>query len=106
MLQGKVAWITGAGSGIGRAGAVELAKSGERVVVSGRRPEQLAETVAEIEAAGGTAEAAALDVADKAAVAKVASGILDRHGRVDILVNSAGVNLPNRFWKRSRNSRR
>jgi NADP-dependent 3-hydroxy acid dehydrogenase YdfG len=99
VLQGKVAWITGAGSGIGRAGAVELAKSGARVVVSGRRPEQLAETVAEIEAAGGTAEAAALDVADKAAVAKVASGILDRHGRVDILVNSAGVNLPNRFWK-------
>lgn len=99
MLQGKVAWITGAGSGIGRAGAVELAKSGARVVVSGRRPEQLAETVAEIAAAGGKAEAVALDVADKTAVATAAAGILDRHGRVDILVNSAGVNLPTRFWK-------
>jgi len=89
VLQGKVAWITGAGSGIGRSGALELSAGGARVVLSGRRGEQLDKVAAEIEAAGGTAGTAPLDVADKAAVAKVAAGILDRHGRVDILVNSA-----------------
>lgn len=99
MLQGKVAWITGAGSGIGRAGATELAAGGAHIVLSGRRAEQLAEVAAEIKAGGGTADAVPLDVADKAAVAEAAAGILDRHGRIDILVNSAGMNLPNRFWK-------
>ncbi|HEX7968341.1 MAG TPA: SDR family oxidoreductase [Stellaceae bacterium] len=99
MLQGKVAWITGAGSGIGRAGATELAAGGAHIVLSGRRAEQLAEVAAEIKAGGGTADAVPLDVADKAAVAEAAAGILDRHGRVDILINSAGMNLPNRFWK-------
>ena len=99
MLQGKVAWITGAGSGIGRAGAGELAKGGASVVLSGRRAGQLEEAAAEIEAAGGAAEALPLDVSDKDAVARAASRILERHGRVDILVNSAGINLPTRFWK-------
>ena len=99
MLTGKIAWVTGAGSGIGRAGAIELAKGGARLVLSGRREGQLDEVAAEIRAAGGTAETAALDVADKAAVARVAAEIIDRHGRVDILVNSAGINLPARFWK-------
>ncbi|MGO8916985.1 MAG: SDR family oxidoreductase [Stellaceae bacterium] len=99
MLHGKVAWITGAGTGIGRAGASELAQAGASVVLSGRRSGQLDEAVAEIAAAGGKAEAAPLDVADKDAVARVAAGILERHGRVDILVNSAGINLPTRFWK-------
>jgi NADP-dependent 3-hydroxy acid dehydrogenase YdfG len=99
MLHGKVAWITGAGSGIGRAGAGELARAGASVVLSGRRPSQLEEVAAEITAAGGKAEAAPLDVADKDAVARVAAGILGRHGHVDILINSAGINLPTRFWK-------
>ena len=99
MLQGKVAWVTGAGSGIGRAGALELAKAGARVVLSGRRAGQLDEVAAEINAAGGKAETAAVDVADRAAVAGVAAQILARHGIVDILVNSAGINLPNRFWR-------
>ncbi len=99
MLHGKVAWITGAGSGIGRAGAGELAQAGASVVLSGRRPSQLEEVAAEIIAAGGKAEAAPLDVADKDAVARAAAGILGRHGHVDILVNSAGINLPTRFWK-------
>jgi NADP-dependent 3-hydroxy acid dehydrogenase YdfG len=99
VLQGKVAWITGAGSGIGRAGAVALAEAGASVVLSGRRAAQLEAAAAEIRVAGGKAEVAALDVADRAAVAKAAAAILARHGRVDILVNSAGINLPNRFWK-------
>jgi NADP-dependent 3-hydroxy acid dehydrogenase YdfG len=99
MLQGKVAWITGAGSGIGRAGALELAKGGAGVVLSGRRAAQLEEAAAEIRAAGGAVETAPLDVADKAWVARVAADIVQRHGRLDILVNSAGINLPTRFWK-------
>ncbi len=99
MLQGKIAWLTGAGSGIGRAGAQALAEAGARVIVSGRNPEGLDETVALITKAGGKAEAIALDVADKAAVARAGAEILARHGGVDILVNSAGLNLSTRLWK-------
>ena len=98
-LDGKVAWLTGAGSGIGRAGAQELASAGATVIVSGRTPQGLTETVALITKAGGKAEPAALDVADKSAVAKLGAEILARHGHVDILVNSAGLNLSTRLWK-------
>jgi NADP-dependent 3-hydroxy acid dehydrogenase YdfG len=99
MLRGKVAWITGAGTGIGRAGAVELASGGAHIVLSGRRSVELEAVAAEIAAQGGKAEIAPLDVADKDKVAEAAAGILKRHGAVDILVNSAGINLPTRFWK-------
>ena len=99
MLQGKVAWITGAGSGIGRAGALELAEAGASIVLSGRRTAQLEEVAAAIKSAGGQAETLPLDVADREAVARAGAAILERHGRVDVLVNSAGINLPTRFWK-------
>lgn len=99
MLQGKIAWLTGAGSGIGRAGAQELAASGATVIVSGRRQEGLDETVALIAKEGGKAEAVLLDVADKEAVARAGAEIVARHGGVDILVNSAGLNLSTRLWK-------
>ena len=98
-LKGKVAWISGAGSGIGLAGAQALALAGVAVVMSGRREAVLAAEATKIRAAGGVAEVAALDVADPAAVKQVAGGILARHGRIDILLNSAGLNTPNRFWK-------
>ncbi len=99
MLQGKIAWLTGAGSGIGRAGAQELAASGATVIVSGRNQEGLDETVALIAKAGGKAESVAFDVSDKMAVARASAEILARHGGVDILVNSAGLNLSTRLWK-------
>ena len=99
VLEGKVAWVTGGGSGIGQAGAVELAKSGATVVVSGRRESALADTEALIKQAGGTAESQAVDITDRDAVARTAAAILARHGRVDILVNCAGVNIPKRFFK-------
>ncbi|HWI27903.1 MAG TPA: SDR family oxidoreductase [Stellaceae bacterium] len=99
MLQGKVAWITGAGSGIGSAGALELAEAGASIVLSGRRTAQLEEVAAAIKSAGGQAETLPLDVADREAVARAGAAILERHGRVDVLVNSAGINLPTRFWK-------
>lgn len=97
-LAGKVAWITGAGSGIGQAGALALAEDGALAVLSGRRADALEATLRQIEAAGGRAEAAPLDVMDAAAVARTAERILDGHGRVDILINSAGLNHPKRHW--------
>lgn len=99
VLKGKVAWVTGGGSGIGQAAAVELAKAGATVVVSGRRESALAETEALIKQAGGAAQAQGLDITDRDAVACAAAAILTRHGRVDILVNCAGVNIPKRFFK-------
>ncbi len=98
-LTGKVAWITGAGSGIGLAGAQALAQAGVVVVMSGRRGEVLAAEAAKINAEGGVAEVELLDVSDAGAVKRVAEAILARHGRADILLNSAGLNSPNRFWK-------
>ena len=98
-LNHKIAWITGAGTGIGLAGAVALAQAGAVVVMSGRREAVLAAEADKIRAAGGRAEVEVLDVADAGAVAAVAARILARHGRIDILVNSAGLNTPNRFWK-------
>ena len=98
-LKGKVAWITGAGTGIGLAAAQALAESGATVVMSGRRREVLAPEAEKIRVKGGLAEVEALDVSDAKAVKKVADAILSRHGHVDILVNSAGLNTPNRYWK-------
>ncbi len=98
-LDGKVAWITGAGSGMGLSGAQQLAAAGATVVMSGRRAGVLESGAASIRNAGGKAEVEALDVSDAAAAARVAQAILARHGRLDILVNSAGLNNPERFWR-------
>jgi NADP-dependent 3-hydroxy acid dehydrogenase YdfG len=98
-LGGRIAWVTGGGTGIGRAGALALATAGAKVVISGRSDKTLNETAALIAKAGGMVEIRKLDVADKRAVARVAAAIEKKHRRVDILVNSAGINFPNRFWK-------
>ena len=98
-LTGKVAWITGAGTGIGLAGAKALADAGATVVLSGRRKEVLSLEAEKIRIKGGRSEVEALDVSDPKAVKKTAAAILSRHARVDILVNSAGLNVPNRHWK-------
>ncbi len=98
MLQGKIAWVTGGGSGIGEAGAMALAEAGATVIVSGRDDTKLRAVVARIVEAGHEAEALSLDVTNSNAVAKAGAALIARHGRVDILVNSAGVNLPNRRW--------
>jgi len=94
----RVAWVTGGGSGIGEAGAVALAADGWTVVVSGRRKDALDAVVATITRAGGEAEAIALDVSIATDVEKVAERIVKEHGRIDLLVNSAGVNVPKRRW--------
>lgn len=93
-LNGKVAWVTGAGSGIGEAAAVSLASAGMKVVLSGRSADKLANVA---KATGG--EVMPLDVADKTAVQAVADAIIVRHGRIDVLVSSAGINVKNRNWK-------
>lgn len=94
----RIAWITGGGTGIGEAGALALAADGWTVIVSGRRKAALETVAAKIAAAGGTAEAVPLDVAKAAEVQAAADTILARHGRIDLLVNSAGVNVPKRRW--------
>jgi NAD(P)-dependent dehydrogenase (short-subunit alcohol dehydrogenase family) len=91
-LKGRVAWITGGGSGIGLAGAEELVKAGARVVISGRTDKTNKEAEKKLKALG-EAEALLLDVADKKAVLAAAAGIEKRHGRIDILVTSAGTNI-------------
>ena len=98
MLNGKVAWITGGGSGIGLAGGIELARAGAHVVISGRSAETLKKAEKEIKAAG-SGEAISLDVADQKEVARAAQAILKRHGRIDILINSAGINNPRRSFR-------
>lgn len=94
----RVAWITGGGSGIGLAGAQELAKEGWTVVISGRRKDVLDEAAAGIAKSGGKIEAIVLDVSSAADAEKVAKEIVAKHGRIDLLVNSAGVNVPKRSW--------
>jgi NADP-dependent 3-hydroxy acid dehydrogenase YdfG len=91
----RVAWVTGGGSGIGEAGAQALAADGWTVLVSGRRKDALDVVVAKI---GGKAEAIPLDVSVAADVETAAGQILAKHGRIDLLVNSAGINVPRRRW--------
>ncbi|MBI3373244.1 MAG: SDR family oxidoreductase [Betaproteobacteria bacterium] len=92
-LKGRVAWVTGGGSGIGLAGSIEMAKAGAQVVISGRSAQTLKTGAAEATAAGVSVETVPLDVADRNAVERVAKDIVARHQRIDILVNSAGTNI-------------
>lgn len=90
-LQGMAAIVTGASRGIGAAAAKELAAAGVRVVVAARSAAQLADVVAEIEAAGGEAAAVSCDVSRNSEVEAAVQTCVERYGRLDILVNNAGV---------------
>lgn len=98
-LSGKVAWLTGAGTGIGLAGAQALAGAGAHVVLSGRRGAVLDEAVADIKKSGGSAEALPLDVSNREAVQLAADNLVKRHKRLDVLVNNAGSNIVKRWLK-------
>src|SRR5258708_8136588 len=97
-LTGKVAWVTGAGSGIGQAAAVALAKEGAMVVLTGRRMEPLEGTAATIKKAGGKAVVKTGALTKAAAVTRIAKDIDKKFGRCDILVNNAGLNILERKW--------
>jgi NADP-dependent 3-hydroxy acid dehydrogenase YdfG len=97
-LKGKLAWITGGGSGIGLAGGIALAQAGAHVVVSGRSKDTLHSADKQIKEAG-SGEAIALDVSDQKSVSRICEEILEKHGRIDILVNSAGINSPKRSFR-------
>lgn len=88
-LQGKVAFVTGGGTGIGAATAIRFAQEGATVVICGRRREPLDAVVAQITAAGGTAQAVQADVSDEAGFTAAIEAAAARHGRLDVLVNNA-----------------
>jgi citronellol/citronellal dehydrogenase len=90
LLQGQICVVSGAGTGLGRAAAIELASLGAIVIGCGRRPEPIQETVQVIRAADGSAECEAMDIRDAEAVDAFFDGVIERHGRVDVLVNNAG----------------
>jgi NAD(P)-dependent dehydrogenase (short-subunit alcohol dehydrogenase family) len=99
-LDGRVAIVTGGGLGLGRAHSVELARQGATVVIadpgvnldgSDSQATPAEDVVAEIEAAGGTASAVAVSVTDFGGVGSLISGVVDRYGRLDIVVNNAGI---------------
>lgn len=101
LLADKIAVVTGAGRGIGRAVALAYAKMGADVVCVSRTEENSAKVAAEVEAIGRRAWAVAVDVSDTAAVDAAAKGILESTGRVDILVNNAGVTRDNLLMRMS-----
>lgn len=96
-LDGRVALVTGASSGIGRAVALDLAAAGAAVVALARSAERLGEVVAEVASAGGRAGWVATDLADRGALTAAAEDAVAVFGEPDILVNAAGINLRPRF---------
>lgn len=97
MLKDRVAFVTGAGAGIGRAGALAMAREGARVVVTDLIAERAAAVAGEIRAAGGEAEGLGLDVTDDAALSAAITGAAARFGRLDVLHSHAGVQVPGRL---------
>ena len=94
LFAGQVAVVTGGGSGIGRCTAHELAALGAAVAIIGRKPEKLEAVRAEIEAAGGVCSTHVCDIREEAVVRATVEAVLQRHGRIDSLVNNAGGQFP------------
>jgi 3-oxoacyl-[acyl-carrier protein] reductase len=102
-LKGRIALVTGASQGIGRACALELARAGATVALAARNEAKLAEVAAEIEALGGQAAAFALDVASEESIKSGAKAVLERFGKVEILVNNAGITRDTLVMRMKRN---
>lgn len=90
-LKGRIALITGASQGIGRACALELAKAGAHLALAARKVTKLEEVAAEITAAGGTAAVFELDIAKEESIKAAAKAVIERMGKIEILVNNAGI---------------
>ena len=103
-LEGKVALVTGASQGIGEAVARRLAAAGATVLVAARSEEKVAAVASSIVADGGRAEAVRLDVADPESVSAVFRGVAERHGKLDVLVNNAGITGDGLLIRTSRES--
>src|ERR1035437_878302 len=101
-VQGRVALITGASQGIGRACALVLEEAGATVVLAARHQEKLDEVAAQISSAGGQASVFALDVTNEEQIKATVKEIVAKHGRVDILVNNAGVTKDQLFMRMKR----
>jgi NAD(P)-dependent dehydrogenase (short-subunit alcohol dehydrogenase family) len=93
LLEGKVALVTGASKGLGKAMALALAQAGAKLVLASRDEQLLTQTVAAIRAAGSEAEAFPADVSDESQVLALEKAVSARIGRVQILINNAGINL-------------
>ena len=98
-LDGKVAWVTGAGSGIGKAAALALANEGAIVVLTGRRKQPLVQVAEQLKSLGATAMVKPSDVTRVNSASSTVGAIVARYGRLDILVNNAGLNIPKRNWR-------
>ncbi len=98
-ISGNIAWVTGAGTGIGEAAALALAHEGATVILTGRRKETLQGVAERIAAAGGGAHVRPCDLTKSSAVGTLARSIGSEFGRIDILVNNAGTNIPDRSWQ-------
>ncbi len=99
-LAGRIAWITGAGSGIGEAASLALAGEGATTILTGRRREPLERVAERIRQQGGTAHPQPADLMDSGQVRQVGAFIESTFGRLDILVNNAGLNILDRNWDR------
>jgi NADP-dependent 3-hydroxy acid dehydrogenase YdfG len=97
-LAGKVAWVTGAGSGIGEAAALALAQAGATIVLTGRRQEPLDRVADQITSQGGKALVQPGDLTDGSQIGRIVAVIGETLGRLDILVNNAGMNIRERAW--------
>ena len=96
-LKGKVAVVTGATEGIGRATALKLGQEGAKVAICARRQEPLDKTAAEIRKAGGDVLAVSADMSKIADIERFMKAVVDRFGRIDILVNNAGTSARGKF---------
>lgn len=96
-IKGKIVAITGASSGMGKAIAIELAKNGAKVVLGARRTEQLLQIVDEIKSKGGEAAFAQIDVKNKADLVRLVNEAVEQYGKLDVIVNNAGVSQLSRI---------